>query len=83
METRYQGRQKKQEFCPCLNYTKVTYELAQGHFNFFFYLYICVWLCWVFVAALSLSLVVASGSSSLAGVCRLLMAVASLVAHRL
>ena len=40
------------------------------------------WLCWVFVAAQALSLVVASGGCSLAGVCWLLIAVASLVAER-
>ena len=37
------------------------------------------WLCWVFVAGCRLSLVVVSGSYSLIAVCRLPVAVASLV----
>ena len=37
------------------------------------------WLCWVFTAAWAFSLVAASGSHSLLAVCRLLIAVASLV----
>ena len=45
---------------------------------------LCFWLCWVFIAAHGLSLVVERRSRSLALVCRLLVAVASLVAeHRL
>ena len=42
------------------------------------------WLCWVFIAVLRFSLVVASGGYSLVAVCGFLSAVASLVAeHRL
>ena len=39
------------------------------------------WLCWVFVAAHRLSLVVASRGYSLVEVCRLLIAVASVAWH--
>ena len=47
-------------------------------------LFIYLWLCWVFVAVCGLSLVLASWGCSLAAVCRLLIAVAALVAeHRL
>ena len=42
--------------------------------------FIYFWLHWVFVAALELSLVVASGGYSLVAVCELLIVVASLVA---
>ena len=46
--------------------------------------FVCFWLCWVFVAVIRLSLVVASGGYSLAVVCGLLITVGSLVAqHRL
>ena len=48
----------------------------------FFFFLINFWLCWVFVAALWLSLVVVSGSCSLVA-CRLLTAGASLLEHRL
>ena len=42
------------------------------------------WLCWVSVAARGLSLIAAHGGFSLTAVCRLLIAVASLVReHRL
>ena len=53
-----------------------------GGCSFFFKIYLFYlfyfWLCWVFVAAHRLSLVVASGGYSSLG-CRLLIAVASLV----
>ena len=42
-------------------------------------LLIYFWLCWVFIAVLWLSLVAVSGAYSLAAVCQLLIAVASLV----
>ena len=45
-----------------------------------FYLFIYFWLCWVFVAAPGLSLVVVSRGYSLDLVCGLLIVVASLVA---
>ena len=46
--------------------------------------YLFIWLCWVLIAVLGLSLVAGSGGYSLAVVCGLLTAVASLVAdHRL
>ena len=47
---------------------------------FLSYLFI-YWLCWVFVAAHRLSLVVACGGQTLAVVCRLLIAVASRAAE--
>ena len=48
-----------------------------------FYLFILFWLCWLFVAARVFPLV-ASGGYHLLAVCRLLIAVTSLVAeHRL
>ena len=47
-------------------------------FKIFIYLFIYFWLCWVFVAACGLSLVVASRDYSLLW-CQLLIAVASLV----
>ena len=47
--------------------------------NFYFVNFIYFWLCWVFVAAHGLSLVVASRGHSLVVVCRLLIAVAFLV----
>ena len=79
METRYQGRQKNRELCPCLNYTTVTrMNWLKGILIFFLIVYSCFAVL-VFVAALSLSLAVASWGSSLAGVCRLLTAAASLV----
>ena len=46
----------------------------------FIYLF---WLCWVFVAACRLSLVLESGAYSLVTIHGLLIAVASLVEHRL
>ena len=57
----------------------------RGLFHLFVYFPIyllCFWLCWVFVAACRLSLVVASGGYSLAGVHGFLVVVASLVEHR-
>ena len=45
----------------------------------FIILFVSVWLCWVFVAAHGLSLTAASGGHSPAVVCRLLIAMASLV----
>ena len=52
--------------------------------SFFFFLrFIIFWLCWVFVAALRLSLVTAVGDCCLVAARGLLTAVASLVAHRL
>ena len=51
--------------------------------NNFIYLFIYFWLGWVFVATHGLSLVVGRGGYSLFGMCRLLIAVDSLVAgHR-
>ena len=47
----------------------------------FIYIYIYLWLRWVFVPSHGLSLVVASRGYSLVAVCRLLIAVASLVAE--
>ena len=44
-------------------------------------IYFYFWLCWVFTAAYRLSLVVASGGSSLVLVQGLLIALASLVGH--
>ena len=54
----------------------------------FIYLFLNIvgvfWLCWVLIAARGLSLVAASGGYSFVAVCRLLIAVASLVAeHKL
>ena len=47
-------------------------------------IYLFIWLHWVFVAACGLSLVVASRGYSFIAVCKLLIAMASLVAeHRL
>ena len=43
--------------------------------------FIYFWLCWVFIAAHRLSLVVMSKDCSLVAVCRLLITVASLVAE--
>ena len=52
--------------------------------NKFIYLFIHFWLCWVFVAVCGLSLIVVSSAYSFVVVCRLLIAVVSLVAeHRL
>ena len=48
----------------------------------FIILFIWFWLCWVFVAACGFSLFSASGGHSLAVVCRLLIALASLVEDR-
>ena len=48
---------------------------------FLLYIYIYLWLRWVFVPSHGLSLVVASRGYSLVAVCRLLIAVASLVAE--
>ena len=48
---------------------------------FLIYIYIYLWLRWVFVPSHGLSLVVASRGYSLVAVCRLLIAVASLVAE--
>ena len=45
------------------------------------FLFVYFWLHWVFMAACGLSLVVASRGYSLVAVCRLLIAVASLVAE--
>ena len=48
-----------------------------------FFSFIYFWLCWVFIAAQGLSLVTASGGSSLVAVHRFLIVVASLAAeHR-
>ena len=44
--------------------------------------YLFIWLCWVFVAECRLSLAAVSGGYSLVAVCRLLIAVASLVAEQ-
>ena len=44
------------------------------------YVFLYVWLCWVFIAACGLSLVVTSGGYSLGVVCGPLIAVAFLVA---
>ena len=52
---------------------------CQFFLKFHFHLFIYILLCCVFIAMLGLSFVVASGSYSLAVVCRLLIAVASLV----
>ena len=49
--------------------------------NMYFYLFIYFRLCWVFVAAHRLSLVASSGGLLFVVVCRLLLAVASLVAE--
>ena len=59
----------------CCDKNLVGYNLI--FFTFKIHSFICFWLCWVFVAAWRLSLVVASRGSSL--VCGLLIAVASLV----
>ena len=57
--------------------------LKKGFFSFV-YLCIYLWLCWVFVAVCGLSLAVVNGGYSPAVVCRLLIAVTSLIAeHRL
>ena len=48
-------------------------------FVLFTVLFMYFWLCWVFVAAHGLSLVMGSRGSSLVLVCRLLTVVASLV----
>ena len=58
--------------CPLLNQTLL----------FFFFTFIYFLLCWVFIAVRRLSPVAASGAYSLIAVCRLLVAVASLVAER-
>ena len=51
---------------------------------FLFYYLFSYWLSWVFLAAQGSSLVLVTGGSSLVAVCRLLLAVASLVMeHRL
>jgi len=42
------------------------------------FIYLFIWLCWIFVAVLAFSPVVASWGNSLAAVHRLLIAVASL-----
>ena len=47
--------------------------------DFFFNFYFIFWPWWIFISTLRLSLDVASRASSLATVCRLLIAVASLV----
>ena len=53
--------------------------MTHTHTHLFIY-----WLCWVFVVAHGLFLLMASGGSSLVVVCRLLVVVATLVAeHRL
>ena len=50
----------------------------------FIYLYIYIWLCWISVAACRPFLVAESRNYCLVAVCRLLIAVASLVVeHRL
>ena len=57
-----------------------------GLFYLFFqiiYLHVYFWLCWIIVAACGLSLAAASGGYSLVAAHRLLVAVASLVEHRL
>ena len=51
------------------------------YFLLYIYIYIYLWLRWVFVPSHGLSLVVASRGYSLVAVCRLLIAVASLVAE--
>ena len=45
----------------------------------FLYKFIYLWLCWVFVAEWAFSLVAESRGSSLVAVCRLLVALGSLV----
>ena len=45
------------------------------------FIYLYFWLCWVFIAACGLSLLVVSKGYSLVVVCGLLFAVASLVAE--
>ena len=47
----------------------------------FIHSFIYFWLCWIFVAACGLSLVVVSGGLLFVVMCRLLIAVASLVSE--
>ena len=44
-------------------------------------LFLYFWLCWVFVAALEISLAVASGNYSLVAGCELVIEVAALIAE--
>ena len=54
------------------------------HVLFFLFVFVYFWLCWVFIAALGFSLIAVSGDYSLAVVCGLLTAGASLTEeHRL
>ena len=58
--------------------------ISSEFLSFFFFLIIHLWLCWVFIAALWLSIVVESGGYSLAVVLGFLLAAVSFVAeHRL
>ena len=50
------------------------YSIFRNNFIYF-------WLCWVIIAAWAFSLVVASGGYPIVVVCRLLIAVASLIAE--
>ena len=85
---------KKKKHRGCVqNTVTVSWEEKSLHHTDFIFLMISVlfltdlfiffWLYGVFVAACGLSLVAGSGGYSLAAVSRLLIAVASLVAHRL
>jgi len=56
-------------------------ELSGEMGNVYLLSYIYIWLRWVFVPSHGLSLVMASRGYSLIAVCRLLIAVASLVAE--
>lgn len=49
--------------------------------GFIYFIYFYSWLCWVFTAAHRLTLVAASGGSSLVAVQGLLAAVAALAGH--
>ena len=70
---------------PLNPFTSFTSSLFLFYVCFAFRFYSIIFcLCWVFIAACGLSLVVANWGYSLAAVCRLLILVASLVAeHRL
>ena len=92
MQTSLEG-QKADKWLPCMARVGKVGQVAEGQEEtlgvadlfiiFFFFLinlFIYFWLRWVFVAVHGLSLVAASGGYS-SVVCRLLIAVASLVAE--
>ena len=72
------SRDSRSESLPLLFFSFLSFFL---YIYMYMILFVYFLLCWVFVATHGLSLIAASGDSSLVLVCRLLIAVVSLVAE--